>query len=105
MDLEQALAAFKEIARLRGWDHLHSPKNLAIAVNNEASELLQEFSWLTDEESRLLIQDRKAKQRIGEEAADVFLYLLALCDKLDIDLDEAVKLKQEANRKRFIELP
>ena len=105
MDLEQALAAFKEIARLRGWDQLHSPKNLAIAVNNEASELLQEFSWLTDEESRLLIQDRKAKQRIGEEAADVFLYLLALCDKLGIDLDEAVKLKQEANRKRFIELP
>jgi NTP pyrophosphatase (non-canonical NTP hydrolase) len=105
MNLEQALASFNEIARLRGWDQLHSPKNLAIAVNNEASELLQEFSWLTDEESRLLVQDRKAKERIGAEVADVFLYLLALCDKLDIDLDEAVKIKQEANRKRFIELP
>ena len=101
MDLEQALEAFREIADRQGWEPLHTPKNLAIAVSKEAAELLQEFQWLGDEESRDLIHDAKAKASIGAEAADVFLYLLALCDKLDIDLAEAVRQKQEINRQRF----
>ena len=101
MDLDQALEAFREIAARQGWEPLHTPKNLAIAVSREAAELLHEFQWLGDEESRKLVHDAKAKACIGAEAADVFLYLLALCDKLDIDLAEAVRQKQEINRQRF----
>jgi NTP pyrophosphatase (non-canonical NTP hydrolase) len=101
MDLEQALEAFKEIAARQGWESLHTPKNLAMAVSNEAAELLHEFQWLGDEESLALVHDAEAKACIGAEAADVFLYLLALCDKLDIDLAEAVRQKQEFNHQRF----
>jgi NTP pyrophosphatase (non-canonical NTP hydrolase) len=101
MDLKEALQAFQEIADARDWNSLHTPKNLAIAVVNEASELLHEFNWLSEQDSLDLIHDDEARSRIGAEAADVLLYLLALCNKLNIDIEAAVKSKQAINRQRF----
>ncbi len=102
MDLQAALIQFKEIARAQGWDDLHTPDNLAAAVSVEAAELLNEFSWMTSTQSRELAHDPEAKERIGSEVADVFLYLLALCDQMNIDLEAAVQSKQKQNRTRFL---
>jgi NTP pyrophosphatase (non-canonical NTP hydrolase) len=49
-----------------------------------------------------MAQDEAARARVAAEAADVFMYLIALCDKLDIDLEQAVSEKAEANCRRFL---
>jgi NTP pyrophosphatase (non-canonical NTP hydrolase) len=102
MDLDATLKIFQTIAEANNWTDVHSPKNLAIAVSNEASELLNEFQWVPEGDSWGMAQDEAARARIAAEAADVFMYLVALCDKLDIDLEQAVSEKAEANCRRFL---
>ena len=70
-----------------------------MALSGEAGELLEVFQWLTDEESKNLSE--KDKQSSKEEIADVFIYLLRLCDKLGIDLEEAVDEKLVSNAKKY----
>ncbi len=74
-------------------------KNLAIALNVEAAELLQHFQWMSDAESTALDPELQAKVR--EEAADVLLYLIRLADKLDIDLLAAASEKIALNAKKY----
>ena len=42
----------RDFAAARDWDQFHSPKNLAMALAGEAGELLENFQWLTEEQSR-----------------------------------------------------
>ena len=87
--------ALRDFAAARDWAQFHSPKNLASALSVEAAELLEHFQWLTEEQSRSL--DAPQTAEVAAEAADVLLYLLQLCDKLDIDLLEAARLKMLVN--------
>ena len=91
--------SLRQFAQERDWAQFHSPKNLACALSVEAAELLEHFQWLTDEQSRALADDKK--QQVGTEAADVLLYLLQLCDKLDIDLMDAARHKLVANAEKY----
>ena len=92
-------AALRTFANEREWEQFHSPKNLATALSVEAAELLEHFQWLTDEQSRT-IPDTK-REAVAEEVADVFLYLLQLSDKLDIDLLDAAEKKLRRNAEKY----
>lgn len=94
--LTRSLRAF---AAEREWQQFHSPKNLACALSVEAAELLEHFQWLTEEQSRQLPPERLAA--VGQEAADVLLYLLQLADQLGIDLAEAAREKIEVNARKY----
>jgi len=91
--------ALRDFACARDWAQFHSPKNLAAALSVEAAELLEHFQWLTEDQSRNL--PKPEKDEVAAEAADVLLYLLQLCDKLDIDLLEAARLKMLVNGKKY----
>ena len=93
--LQQRLAAF---AAAREWDQFHSPKNLAMALSVEAAELVEEFQWLTEEESKAL--DAARHERVRLELADVFIYLLRIADTLGVDLLAAVDDKVLLNEKK-----
>jgi NTP pyrophosphatase (non-canonical NTP hydrolase) len=95
-DIRDALRRF---AAERDWEQFHSPKNLAIALSVEASELLENFQWLTDEASSKLPPEKIV--RVREEIADVLLYLVRLADKLDVDLLDAAQEKIELNAKKY----
>ena len=83
----------------RNWEKYHGPKNLAEAMVIESSELLENFLWKTTAESRNLSQSEFGS--VGQEVADVFIYLIYLCEELNINmLDETVK-KIKLNEKRF----
>jgi|SRR5882672_396507 len=86
-------------ATLRDWDQFHNPKNLAMAVAGEAGELIEHFQWLTPEQSARL--PKAARAEVALECADVLLYLLRLCDKLDIDLARATRKKLVLNAKKY----
>ena len=94
-ELQRRVAAF---AAARDWDQFHSPKNLAMALSVEASELLEEFQWLTEEQSRSLARPTRAR---ALEMADVLIYLLRLADKLDVDLPRAATDKLALNELKY----
>jgi dCTP diphosphatase len=89
----------RKFAADRDWDQFHSPKNLAIALSVEASELLEHFQWLSDADSSALSPDKRAK--VTQEVADVLLYLVRLADKLEIDLATAAMAKIELNAAKY----
>lgn len=94
--LQQRLQAF---ADRRDWNQFHSPKNLSMALIVEAGELAEHFQWLTQAESFELADDKLEK--VGEELADVFVYLVRLADQLKIDLPAAVERKIELNEAKY----
>jgi len=98
-EIEELQAALREFAGERKWEQFHTPKNLAAALSVEAAELLEHFQWLTDEQSRTL--SAKQRYKVGEEIADVLLYLLQLADKLAINPIEAAKCKMQANALKY----
>lgn len=91
--------ALRRFAAERDWDQFHSPKNLAVALSVEAAELLEHFQWLTDEQSAALPPDTRAK--VGEELADVLLYLIRLADRLDLDLIACAREKLRLNAEKY----
>ena len=95
-ELTEELAAF---ARERDWDQFHAPKNLAMALSVEAAELVEIYQWMTLEQSA--DPDGPTRERIDEELADIFLYLLRLADKAGIDLLQAAYRKIAANRLKY----
>ncbi len=95
-DLTERLAQF---AKERDWEQFHSPKNLAMALIVEAGELVEPLQWLSEEESLALSEAQQ--QAVGEEAADVLLYLLRFCDRLGIDLEQAAWAKIEKNAAKY----
>jgi NTP pyrophosphatase (non-canonical NTP hydrolase) len=101
MDLQDLKAKLSAFARERDWDQFHSPKNLAMALGGEAGELLEHFQWLSDAQSRALGADPTKLARVAEELADITIYVVRLCDKLGLDLDEAVARKIEANARKY----
>jgi dCTP diphosphatase len=98
-ELQALTQSLRDFAKERDWEQFHSPKNLAAALTVEVAELLEHFQWITEEQSRNLSFDKK--DQVAQEAADVFLYLLQICDKLGIDLLEAARLKLIANGEKY----
>jgi NTP pyrophosphatase (non-canonical NTP hydrolase) len=70
-----------------------------MALSVEAAELLEHFQWLSDTDSAAMTPEKQA--RIGEELADVLLYLIRLADKLNIDLVTAAAAKINVNALKY----
>lgn len=98
-DLQSLINSLREFSSQRDWDQFHSPKNLASALTVEAAELLEHFQWLTEAQSRELPADKRVA--VGEEMADVLLYLLRLSDQLNIDLVDAARRKLALNAVKY----
>ena len=89
--LEDLRTQLSDFVAERDWDQFHNPKNLAMALAGEAGEVLEHFQWLTPDEAATLSAETRAE--VALELADVFLFLLRLADKLDVDLLEAAATK------------
>ena len=100
MDIKEIQKNLAKFAEERDWDQFHSPKNLAMALTSEVGELNELFQWLTEEQSSMKDDIGKIEE-IRKEIADIFIYLLRLADKLDIDIEEAVREKIEINGKKY----
>jgi len=101
MNIKQHQKKLQDFMNERDWDQFHNPKNLVMALAGEAGELLDVFQWLTPEESLEKNLDAETKQAAKEEIADIFIYLLRLSDKLNINLEEAVNEKMVINNKNY----
>lgn len=77
----------------RDWEQFHNPKDLALAINIEAGELLELFLWKKAEEAD--------KVKVKEELADIFAYTFLLADKYGLDVKEIVLDKIKENGEKY----
>ena len=80
----------------RAWSQFHNPKDLAISLNLEASELLEIFQWSGTD----LVCDDKL-DKIKEELADVLCYSILMADRCGLDLDEIIREKMLKNAEKY----
>ena len=99
MDIKKLQQTLQEFADERDWNQFHSPKNLSMALIAEAAELVEHFQWLSEDDSFNLTEEKLGE--VGEELADIFLYLARLSDRLGIDLETALSKKIEQNRRKY----
>ena len=85
----------------RDWKQFHDPKNLSEAICVESAELLERLLWKTCEQTQSLNEAELGA--ISEEVADVMIFLLCLCDALQIDLLDAVEAKLKLNEQKYPE--
>ena len=85
-----------EFRNKRNWKSYHNPKDLAISISIEASELLENFQWKDNSESL-----EKNFDNIRDEIADVAIYTVLLSNELGIDMEKAIKVKLEKNEEKY----
>jgi NTP pyrophosphatase (non-canonical NTP hydrolase) len=84
----------------RNWKKYHKPKDIAISISIESSELLELFQWKPDPQETGK-PDQGLKTRIGEELADIVIYSACMANALDIDLSEVLLDKIKKNRRKY----
>ena len=99
MDIKYIESVLQKFSDEREWGELHNPKNLVMALSGEVGELNEIFQWLTLEQSKNL--SSPLKEHAKEEIADVAIYLINICMKLDINLEEAILNKIKKNERKY----
>ena len=95
-ELQERIAKF---SKDRDWDRFHTPKNLVMAISGEVGELTEIFQWLDEEQSKNI--NSVVKKEVEHEIADVFIYLLRLCDVLNIDPQTSINEKLVINSEKY----
>ncbi|WP_320035910.1 nucleotide pyrophosphohydrolase [Halarcobacter sp.] len=99
MDMKNIETIINKFSQDRDWDKFHNPKNLAMAMSVEASELLEIFQWLDFEQAKNLPEEKK--EHVKQEIADIVIYLTRICMAYNIDLEEAILEKMKMNEKKY----
>lgn len=95
-ELKKAVDSF---VKEREWQQFHSPKNLSMAIAIEAAELMEEFRFITGQESIEMVQQHKEK--ISHELADIVIATLSFCNLYDVDLSTAIEKKLQHNAEKY----
>ncbi|MGZ4972286.1 MAG: nucleotide pyrophosphohydrolase [Limisphaerales bacterium] len=96
---ESIVSQIRAFRDARDWMQFHNPKNLAISISLEANELLEHFQWKSMEESEAYA--KKAPEELGQEMADVAIYLFELADNIGVDLFAAIEAKLQHNDAKY----
>ena len=91
----------KEFCEQRDWDQFHNPKDLAIGIITEASELLEIFRFKTPEDIEQMLNDPDKRKDIADELADVFYFVLRFSQKYNFDLSSEFIRKMGENDTKY----
>jgi NTP pyrophosphatase (non-canonical NTP hydrolase) len=104
-DGETTVAVLREkMARFvneRDWEQFHSPKDLTMALAVEAAELMEPFLWMDAVASREIVRDPARLEEVADEIADVACLVLALCNRLGVDLSSNIDRKMAKNALKY----
>lgn len=92
-EINELIKKIKQFNKEREWEQFHNPKDLAIALNIETSELLEIFLWKRDADVDVI--------KVKEELADIFMFALNLADKFNLDVTEIVENKIDLNAEKY----
>lgn len=92
-DIEEIINKLVEFRNERDWEQFHNPKDLALAINVEAGELLELFLWKNANEANI--------EKVKEELADIFAFAFLLAEKYGLDVKEIVFDKIKSNAQKY----
>ena len=102
-DRETSVAQLKtrvqEFVDQREWRKYHKPKNLAMSIAIEASELMELFQWADENESDAIIQEKLPS--LEDELADIMVYCLSMANTVNIDISRAIVRKIAKNEHKY----
>ncbi len=98
-DFNDSIKKILAFRKARNWKQFHNPKDLAISLSLEASEVLEHFQWKSKEEVEEYVKTHK--EHIGEELADVFYWILLMSHDLKIDIINALDKKIKKNAEKY----
>lgn len=92
-EIKEIINKLIEFRDARDWEQFHNPKDLALAINIEAGELLELFLWKRHDEAN--------KEKVKEELADVLAFAFLLADKYGFDIKEIMLDKIRQNGEKY----
>ena len=98
MNYDKIQNEIKTFVDERDWEQFHSPKNLSMALSVEAAELVEIFQWQKQDEHKE--NEEKVVNAVKDEVADIFYYVVRMCQKMNINLEEAFSEKMKKNRQK-----
>ena len=103
MDSYTTIAELKNLVQKftqeRDWDKFLCPKTISIYLSLEASELLEKFVFVDNQDSEQKLIENK--DEIKQELSDIFYWVMQMCWKYDIDFSSAFRQKIEINTKKY----
>ena len=96
---QETIDRILKFRNVRDWGQFHTIKDLCLGLNIEVSELQEIFLWKDDKELKKTINTKK--ESIGDELADIFIFLSYLSNDLNIDLNEAINRKIDKNGNKY----
>lgn len=99
MNQKELTNLIREFCEERDWDQFHNIKDLAIGLSTESNELLQHFRF--KDEAQSLEYLKTHRKQVEDECADVYYYLLRLCNIYNIDINKALVEKMKDNQKKY----
>ncbi|HEY4508960.1 MAG TPA: nucleotide pyrophosphohydrolase [Candidatus Paceibacterota bacterium] len=98
-DIKALTKRIIDFRNARDWKQFHNPKDLALSLVLEATEVMEHFQWKSKEEMEKYIITNKSD--IGEELADVLYWVLLMSNDLKIDVLEALEKKIKINEDKY----
>ena len=100
-ELAELTRLIREFSVERDWEQFHDPKSLILALVGEVGELAELFQWVPAGDAVARFAEPARQQRVGEEIADVLIYLLRLADVVGVDVADATRAKLRNSHGRF----
>lgn len=92
-DIKEVTEVLLKFRDERNWAQFHNPKDLALALNIEAAELLESFLWKSSEQADV--------ESVKDELADVFAFAFLLAEKYNFNVKQIVLEKIEKNALKY----
>jgi dCTP diphosphatase len=99
--LQQTKDWVREFCEQRGWTPFHGPKDLAIGLVTEASELLEIFRFVPESELPELLKNPETRDHIADELADSLYFILRFAQLHNFNLSECMRAKLIKNGKKY----
>jgi dCTP diphosphatase len=95
-EISKRIVAFRDA---RDWKQFHNPKDVALSLVLEATEVMEHFQWKNKEEMEAYTKSHK--KEVGEELADVLYWVILMSHDLGIDPIKALQEKMDQNEKKY----
>jgi NTP pyrophosphatase (non-canonical NTP hydrolase) len=92
-EIEEIINELVKFRNERDWEQFHNSKDLALAINIEAAELLELFLWKN--------ADDADKEKVKEELADIFAFAFLLANKYGLDVKQIILEKIKLNAEKY----
>lgn len=99
--LDQVKEWVRRFCAERNWDSYHGPKDLAIGLVTESSELLELFRFVPESEIPALMEKPEFRTAAADELADSLYFILRFAQLYGFDLSECLHSKMLKSAKKY----